>query len=189
MNEKSLNSIGGNKQRFIDAHIPIQSVLGDPDLSLDDLDYTYLTQIFRSPDTHTLTVYSEIEHVQHRLTQTRLLSITAKDYRKAALRIMNSMDNLTQQPVKAVVKSTISISRHTSQTANSQQPTAKHPLYLYFSFVPVKDADGNITEYFGLCRDISDIKATEEQLALETKKAQEVETVKNSFLRNMCYVM
>jgi signal transduction histidine kinase len=38
-----------------------------------------------------------------------------------------------------------------------------------------------------MCRDISDIKATEEQLALETVKAQEVETVKNAFLRNMSY--
>ena len=38
-----------------------------------------------------------------------------------------------------------------------------------------------------MCRDISDIKATEEQLTLETKKAQEVEEVKNAFLHNMCY--
>ena len=49
------------------------------------------------------------------------------------------------------------------------------------------DANGQVTNYFGMCRDISDIKATEEQLAQETKKAQEVETVKNAFLRNMCY--
>jgi signal transduction histidine kinase len=53
--------------------------------------------------------------------------------------------------------------------------------------VPVTDANGTVTKYFGMCRDISDIKATEEQLALETKKAQEVEMVKNAFLHNMCY--
>jgi signal transduction histidine kinase len=51
----------------------------------------------------------------------------------------------------------------------------------------VKDANGRVTEYFGMCRDISDFKVTEELLALETKKAQEVETVKNAFLHNMCY--
>ncbi len=262
LNEKAAKGIGGGVQRVIDAHISVQSVLGDPDLSLDDMDYTYLTQIYKSPDdkrplnrilkrdelyyelqlvpvrdndrrllgiygtgrdvtelaksysrlqkniaklqeatnelqdyvrnidyvmknggvrivnyspdTHTLTIYSEIEHVQHRLTQTRLLSLAAVESRKTALRIMNSMDNLVLQPVKAVIKSNI-------------RNKANKPLCLSFSFVPVKDADGHVTKYFGMCRDISDIKATEEQLALETKKAQEVEMVKDAFLRNMCY--
>ena len=87
---------------------------------------------------------------------------------------MNNMDNLTRQPMKAVVKSTIRIK-------------GGKPLCLLFSFVPTMSADGLVTDYFGLCRDISDIKATEELLAHETKKAQEVETVKDAFLRNMCY--
>ncbi len=262
MNKKSIKSIGGDLQQIVDAHISIQSVLGEPDLSLENLNYTYLTQIYKSPDderplnqilkrdelyyelqlvpirdddeqllgiyatgrdvteiaktysrlqknivklqeatnelqdyvrnfdyvmknggvrmvnyspdTHTLTIYSEVEHVQHRLTQTRLLSLVDKESRKTALRVMNNMDNLTLQSVKAVIKSTIRIKEG-------------KPLYLSFSFVPVKDANGNVTDYFGMCRDISDIKATEELLALETKKAQEVETVKDAFLRNMCY--
>ena len=261
MNEKATGGIGGNIQRILNAHISVQEVLGEPDLSLDDLEYTYITQLFKSPDdkralnkilkrdemyyelqmvpvrdedgrllaiygtgrdvteiaksysrlrkniaelqeatdelqdnirnidyvmkngglrvviyspdSHTLTVYSEIKRVQQRLTQTRLLSLAAEESKKAALRILNNMDNLTRQPVKAVIKSTLRL--------------AGKPLCLSFSFVPVTDANGNITEYFGMCRDISDIKATEEQLALETKKAQEVETVKNAFLRNMCY--
>ena len=37
-------------QRFIDAKISVQSVLGAPNLSLDELDYTYLTQIYKSRD-------------------------------------------------------------------------------------------------------------------------------------------
>ena len=127
-----------------------------------------------SPDTHMLTIYSEIEHIQYRLTQTRLLSLTAEESKKNIQRIMNTMDSRTQQSVKIVVKSTI----HTK---------GGKPLYLTFSFVPVTDADGHITNYFGMCRDISDIKATEVQLALETKKAQEVEEVKNAFLHNMCH--
>ncbi|MBO6005850.1 MAG: PAS domain S-box protein, partial [Paludibacteraceae bacterium] len=262
MNEKSIKGIGGNIQRVIDAHIPVQKVLGDPDLSLDDMDYTYLTQIYQtadddrplihclgrdelyyelqlvpirdddgrflgiyatgrdvteiaksysrlqknlvklqeannelqdyvrnidyvmknggvrivnySPDTHTLTIYSEIESVQHRLTQTHLLSLVAEESKNTALRIMNSMDNLTKQPVKAVIKTVIRIREN-------------EPLCLSFSFVPATDADGHVTEYFGMCRDITDIKATEEMLARETKKAQEVETVKDAFLHNMCY--
>ena len=262
MNEKSSNAIEGGVQRVIDNHISVQDVLGEPDLSIDDMEYTYLTQIYKSaddprplnrflgrdelyyelqlvpvrdddghllgiygtgrdvteiansysrlqknilqlqeatdelrdyirnidyvmqngglrivnysPDTHTLTVYSEIQHVQHQLTQTRLLSLAAEESKKTAQRLLNSMDNLTQQPVKASVKSTLRIK-------------GGKRLHLYFSFVPVLDADGHVTNYFGMCRDISDIKATEEQLARETEKAQEVETVKNAFLRNMSY--
>ena len=262
MNEKSIKAIGGNLQRILDAHIPVQSVLGDPDLSLDNLDYTYLTQIYKSadderplnrilkrdrmyyelqlvpirdddgqllgifgsgrdvtevsrsysrlqkdiaklqeatdelqeyvhnidyvmknggvrvvhysPDTHTLTIYSEIERVQQHLTQARLLSMAAEESKKAAQRIMNHMDNRTPQPVKAAIKSTL-------------RTKGKKTLCLSFSFVPVTDINGHVTEYFGMCRDISDIKATEELLAQEKIKAQEVETVKNAFLHNMCY--
>ena len=60
-------------------------------------------------------------------------------------------------------------------------------MYLYVSFIPIFNSDGDINSYFGLCRDISDIKATEELLAQKTLKAQEVETIKNAFLRNMSY--
>ena len=47
--------------------------------------------------------------------------------------------------------------------------------------------NGEITEYFGLIRDISEIKAVEEKLAEESVRAQEVETVKNAFLHNMSH--
>ena len=262
LNEKAAKAIPGGAQNVIDAHISVQSVLGDPNLSIDDMDYTYLTQIYKSPDDerplnrflkrdelyyelqlvpvrdddgqllgiygtgrdvteiaksytrlqkniaklqeatdelqdyirnidyvmqnggvrivnyspdkHTLLVFSEINHIQQRLTQTRLLTLADKESEKAAQRILNNMDNHTRQPVNATIKSTLRLK------GNKQ-------LCLYFSFVPVFDADGNVTDYFGMCRDISDIKATEEQLARETVKAQEVETVKNAFLRNMSY--
>ena len=262
MNEKASLAIPGGVQRVVDAHVSIRNVLGNPDLSIEDLDYTYLTQIYKSPDdprvlnkylkrdelyyelqlvpvrddnghllaiygtgrdvtelakyysrlqkniaelqkvtdemndyirnldyvmqygglrivtyspdTHTLTVYSEIGHVQLQLTQTRLLLLAAEESRKAAQRVLKSMDNRTHQPVKLSAKS------HLHLKSGKQ-------LSLYFSFVPVSDADGRIVDYFGMCRDISDIKATEEQLARETQKAQEVETVKNAFLRNMSY--
>ena len=262
MNEKSSKAIPGGVQSVIDHHVKIQDVIGDPTLSIDDLDQTYLTQIFKSanderalnrflkrdelyyemqlvpvrdddgrllaiygtgrdvtevaksysrlqkniaelqeateelqdyvrnidyvmqnggvrmanysPDTHTLTIYSEIDHIQLQLTQTRLLALTADESKRTAQRLLKSMDNRTRQPVKASVKSLLHIK------GNKQ-------LSLYFSFVPLSDAKGRITEYIGMCRDISDIKATEEQLAYETVKAQEVETVKNAFLRNMSY--
>lgn len=127
-----------------------------------------------SPHDHTLLIFSEIGHVQQRLTQTRLLSLVAEESKKTAQRLLNSMDTLTKQPVKAAVKSILRLK-------------GNKRLCLYFSFVPVYDANDQVTHYFGMCRDITDIKATEEQLAHETVKAQEVETVKNAFLRNMSF--
>jgi signal transduction histidine kinase len=261
MNEKAARAIPGGVQAVVDAKIPIQDVLGDPTVTTDNLEYTYLTQIYRSsdderplnqflkrdelyyelqlvpvrddngrllaiygtgrdvtelaksysrlqkniaqmeqanaelqeyvrnidyvmqnggvrvatysPDTHTLTVYSEIDHVQLRLTQARLLALAADESKKAAQRLMNSMDNRMRTPVKDTIKSLVT-------TKEGRR------LHLYFSFVPVI-ADEGVTEYFGLIRDISEIKATEEQLARETEKAREVEMLKQAFLANMSY--
>ena len=65
-----------------------------------------------SPATHTLTVYNEIERVQYKLTQTRLLSLVAEESKKTALRIMNNMDNLTEQPLKAAIKTSLRVVAH-----------------------------------------------------------------------------
>lgn len=262
MCEKASKAIPGGVQAVIDRKISIQDVLGDPTVTIDNLEYTYLTQIYKSPDderplnrflkrdelyyelqlvpvrddkgrllaiygtgrdvtelaksfsrlqknivqmeqataelqeyirnidyvmqnggvriatyspdTHTLTVYSEIGHVQLRLTQARLLALAAEDSKKAAQRLMNSMDNCTRTPVKDTVKSLVT-------TKEGRR------LYLYFSFVPTFDDDGRVTEYFGMIRDISEIKATEEELARETEKAREVEALQQAFLTNMSY--
>ena len=127
-----------------------------------------------SPETHTLTIYSEIGHEQYELTQTRALGLTADDSKKQAQRVFNSMDNYTQASIQANIKTLIRLH-------------GDMQLYLYLSFIPTTDANGQINGYFGLCRDISEIKATEENLARETARAQEVETIKNAFLRNMSY--
>ena len=60
-------------------------------------------------------------------------------------------------------------------------------LHLQFHFIPFHDEKGNLKEYFGMCRDISELKAIEDQLAQETLRAQEVEVVKNAFLHNMSF--
>ena len=41
--------------------------------------------------------------------------------------------------------------------------------------------------YFGTYRDITDMVETEQQLAIETKKAQETEVLKQTFLTNMSH--
>ena len=127
-----------------------------------------------SPDTHTLLIYASVGHKQNELTQTRALALTADSSKRQAERMLNSMDNRTLQPQKASFNTLIRIKGD------------KH-LSILMSFIPILDDQGHVKEYFGVCRDISEIKATEELLAQESAKAQEIETVKNAFLRNMSY--
>ena len=127
-----------------------------------------------SPDTHTLLIYSGVDHGKNELTQTRALSLTAEDSKRLAQRMLNSMDNRTLQPQKASFNTLIRIKKGMR-------------LSILLSFIPVLDDQGNVKEYFGACRDISEIKATEDKLAQESAKAQETELLKQSFLSNMSY--
>ena len=127
-----------------------------------------------SPSTHTLSVYQDIGKRQYELTQTRCLALTHEESKRITQRILKSMDNLTRGALNATVRTTLRVK-------------GGHPLYLYLSFIPIINNEGEIEYYFGMCRDISEIKATEQALAVETQKAQEVETIKNAFLRNMSY--
>lgn len=61
------------------------------------------------------------------------------------------------------------------------------PLHMSFDAVPVYSEKGKIDHYFGLCRNVSELVETERLLEIETKKAQEAETLKNAFLRNMSH--
>ena len=123
-------------------------------------------------DTHTLTIYSEIGHARYALTQTRAISLIAEESKKQALRILNKMENQASGSLHGEIKCII-------------RQKGK-PLYLEFHCIPLYH-QGKIKEYFGMCRDISELKAIENQLAKETVRAQEVEVIKNAFLRNMSY--
>ena len=125
-------------------------------------------------DTHTLTVYSEIGHEKYSLTQTRALAFVDSSSEKQTLRVLNKMDNRQTGSIIVDVKTCI------------RRRKDRLPLHLQFNFVPTI-VDGEITEYFGLIRDISEIKAVEEKLAEQSVRAQEVETVKNAFLHNMSH--
>jgi len=126
-----------------------------------------------SSKTHMVTIFSEIGKAQYELTQTRALSLTADHHKHTVQRMLNSMDNHTAAPIEATIETTLK--------------TKGFPLCLQIHFVPNIDDKGDAESYFGMCRDVSDIKHTEKELAKETAKAQEVEVVKNAFLRNMSY--
>ena len=127
-----------------------------------------------SSNTHTLTIYDEIGHAQYKLTQARALILTCESHRAATQRLINNMDNHTLIPISTTIQSTL----HTREG---------YPLCLQFHFIPVSNESGMPVEYVGMLRDVSQIKFTEKELEKETIRAQEVETVKNAFLRNMSY--
>ena len=128
-----------------------------------------------NPDTHTLTIYNDTNNVQFTLTQTRALTFADESSRRRALNIIKSMDGLTTKPIHADIKTTL------------RKQGGGGRLYLQLHFIPMYDDRGGVKEYFGMCRDISEIKTIEEKLAAETLRAQEVEVVKNAFLHNMSF--
>ena len=128
-----------------------------------------------NPQTHTLTIYNDSNNVQFTLTQTRALSLVDESSRRRALNIIKSMDSLATKPIHADIKTTL------------RKRGGGGRMHLQLHFIPVYDKQGDIKEYFGMCRDISEIKTIEEKLAAETLRAQEVEVVKNAFLHNMSF--
>lgn len=125
-------------------------------------------------ETHLLTFFSEANRVEYTLTQTRLMNLVDEQSKKKVERILNSMDNQTGGAIHTDVKTAI-------------HGRNRKTLHLQVNFIPYHDKNGNVKEYFGMCRDISQLKDIEEKLAKETLRAQEVEVVKNAFLHNMSF--
>ena len=122
---------------------------------------------------HTLIVYRSLDNVQIQLTQSRIMTLVDEHSKKKAMRMLYSMDNRTTEGIEEDLKTTLRIHGM--------------PLWLQFRFVPRFDEQHHVTGFYGLCRDVSEIKATDLLLEKETERAQEVENLKNSFLRNMSY--
>ena len=167
---KSYTNLQKNIQLLQEANIQMEKYIKNIDYVLQNGNLRIVTY---SPNTHTLNIYSETDHVQYELTQARAIELTDEEYKKKAQRLLNAMDNHTAASIKTTVKTSLRIH--------------DMPLYLHLSFIPIFDNEGGVTGYFGICRDVSEIKSTEEELERETIKAQEVEALKNTFLRNMSY--
>ena len=61
-----------------------------------------------------------------------------------------------------------------------------HP-YTHFNMMPITDRDGEVTHYFGMCRNETEMTYTEQKLQEETEKAKEEERLKDMFLLNMSH--
>ena len=127
-----------------------------------------------NPSTYTLEVSNDINRSQLRMSQLRCIRLGTPRFRRQISSALNRMDHLTTRPIELNVETEL-------------RDKKGRQLWLLFSMVPLKDEQGRVVRYFGLCRNMTDMVETEQRLAVETKKAQETEELKQSFLTNMSY--
>lgn len=157
--QREINEVTGVLNHYGNA---IDTTIGDTDIRF----------VRYSPGSHTLTIYNGTDKIQHRLTQTRCMALVGENSKRAAMRLLTDMDDRADKVIE-----------HNIQTA--LRAKGGNTLTLYFKLKPNYDKDGNVKEYLGLLRDISELMAIERQMAIETAKVQEVENTKNSFVKNM----
>ncbi|MBR1687084.1 MAG: PAS domain-containing protein [Prevotella sp.] len=124
--------------------------------------------------THTLEISEALDKPQFLLTQLRCIRLAAPRDRRYASSILNQMDHRLNHSIQRTIQTIM-------HDANGRDN------FLQLNLVPMLDEQGQVTHYFGMFRDMTDMVETERRLAAETKKAQETELLKNSFLLNMSY--
>lgn len=127
-----------------------------------------------SPTTHDLTIFDSNHKELYTLTQVRCMVFVDDADKRVLTHAFKMLDNKTPKPITTNVKTII-------------RNKGTEVLYLQFDLLPVFDENGAVKSYFGICRDVSQTKWTEHLLAIETARAQEVESIKNAFLRNMSH--
>lgn len=151
----------------------VKAVLREYDTNIDNVLHESDVRLATySPSTHTLTIHRSVHEVQHALTQTRCMTLVDDHSKKLAMRILNDMDECADKAVNASIRTTLRVK-------DGKQ------LEVQFSLMPMHDKQGRVVEYLGLLRDLSELRDIERQLAVQTAKVQEVESTKNSFVKNM----
>ena len=126
------------------------------------------------PKTYIFTMSNTIDKSQMRLSQLRCIRLAMPQYRRAVSSALNRMDHLTPHTIEQTIETEI-------------RDEKGRQVALLFNMVPIMDKNNKVEHYFGLCREMTDMLETERLLAIETKKAQEAELLKDSFLTNMSY--
>lgn len=126
------------------------------------------------PDTHNLDISSDLNATEYTLPQLRaFIMVHPDDYAKAE-RLFCRMDRLHPGTFSETVRTIM------------RDNQGRH-VYLNFNMMPITDSEGQITHYFGMCRNETEMTYTELRLQEETEKAQEEERLKNTFLLNMSH--
>jgi signal transduction histidine kinase len=108
------------------------------------------------------------------MSQLRCIRLATPRFRRTVNTTLNRMDHLTKLGIVQAIEIEI-------------RDKKGRQIWLLFNMVPMLDANGEVERYFGTYRDITDMVETEQRLAVETKKAQETELLKQAFLTNMSY--
>jgi len=109
-----------------------------------------------------------------RMSQLRCIRLATPRFRRTVNSVLNRMDHLTKLGITQAIETEI-------------RDKKGRQIWLLFNMVPMLDAEGRVERYFGMFRDVTDMVETEQRLAVETKKAQETEQLKQTFLTNMSY--
>lgn len=126
------------------------------------------------PQSYTLEVSDNINETQLRLSQLRCIRLATFRFRRNVSSMLNRMDRLSKYTIAETIETEF-------------RDKKGRQVWLMFNMVPIIDKEGNVERYFGVMRDMTDMVETERRLAVETKKAQETELLKQSFLTNMSY--
>ena len=126
------------------------------------------------PASFTLSLSNTINETQLQMSQLRCIRLATPPFRRSVSSVLNRMDHRTSRPLELTIETEI-------------RDKQSRPIWLMFNMVPLFDENGQVERYFGMCRDVTETVETEKRLAIETKKAQETELLKQSFLTNMSY--
>lgn len=145
---------------------------------LANIDYalsvTKVQMVNYYPQAYTFEIVNRETHDKLRMSQLRCIRLASPRFRRTVNSLLNRMDHLTRYSITQTIETEI-------------RDKKGRQIWLMFNMVPMLDADGHVVRYFGTYRDVTNMVETEQRLAVETKKAQEAELVKQTFLTNMSY--
>ena len=126
------------------------------------------------PHSYTFELINRETRKRLHMSQLRCIRLATPRFRRTVNSALNRMDHLTKRGIVQAIEIEI-------------RDKKGRQIWLLFNMVPMLNEKGEVERYFGTYRDITDMVETEQQLAVETKKAQETELLKQAFLTNMSY--
>lgn len=126
------------------------------------------------PHSYTFELINRETKKRMRMSQLRCIRLATPRFRRTVNSVLNRMDHLTKRGIMQAIEIEI-------------RDKKGRQIWLLFNMVPMLNEKGEVERYFGTYRDITDMVETEQQLVVETKKAQETELLKQAFLTNMSY--
>ena len=126
------------------------------------------------PHSYTFELINRESKKRMRMSQLRCIRLATLRFRRTVNSALNRMDHLTKRGIMQAIEIEI-------------RDKKGRQIWLLFNMVPMLNEKGEVERYFGTYRDITDMVETERRLAVETKKAQETELLKQAFLTNMSY--